>query len=81
MYVLFDVKARDSYAYFIIFADDYSQYGFVYLIHRKSEVFEKFIEFRHEVEKQTKKSIKILRSDQGGDTLARNFRSILKIMA
>ena len=62
---LFDVKVRDGYIYFIIFTDDYSRYDFVYLIHRKSESFKKFIEFRHEVEKQIKKSIKVLRSDRG----------------
>ena len=45
----------------------------MYLMHQKVEVFEKFIEFRHEVEKQTKKSIKILRSDQGGEYLSREF--------
>ena len=47
----FDVQARDAYVYFITFIDDYSRYEFVYLMHRKSEAFEKFIEFRHEVEK------------------------------
>ena len=47
----FDVQVRDSYVYFINFIDDYSQYGFVYLMHHKSEAFKKFIEFRHKVEK------------------------------
>ena len=47
----FDVQDRDGYIYFIIFTDDFSRYEFVYLMHRKSEVFKKFIEFRHEVEK------------------------------
>ena len=47
----FDVQARGGYIYFITFIDDYSWYGFVYLMHRKSKIFEKFIEFRHEVEK------------------------------
>ena len=47
----FDVQVRGSYVYFITFIDDYSRYGFVYLIHRKFEAFKKFIEFKHEVEK------------------------------
>ena len=47
----FNVQARDGYIYFITFIDDYSRYGFVYLMHRKFEVFEKFIAFKHEVEK------------------------------
>ena len=47
----FDVQARDGYTYFIIFIDDLSRYGYVYLMKYKSEAFEKFKEFRHEVEK------------------------------
>ena len=74
----FDVQARGGYSYFITFIDDYSWYGFMYLMYRKSEVFEKFIEFRHEVKKSTKKSIKILRSDQRGEYLSREFRAYLK---
>ena len=37
--------------YFITFTNDYSRYGFVYLMHQKSRAFAKFIEFKHEVEK------------------------------
>ena len=47
----FDVQARDGYIYFITFIDDYSRYEFVYLMHRKSEIFKKFIEFRQKVKK------------------------------
>ena len=47
----FDVQTKDSYSYFIIFIDDLSTYGYVYLIKHKSETFEKFKEFRYEVEK------------------------------
>ena len=74
----FDVSARDNFIYFIIFTDDLSRYGYVYLMRHKSEAFEKFKEFRHEVEKQTKKSIKVLRSDRGGEYLSREFLDYLK---
>ena len=47
----FDVEARGGYIYFITFTDDYSRYSFVYLMRQKFEAFEKFIEFRYEVEK------------------------------
>ena len=47
-------------------------------MHRKFEAFEKFIAFRHEVEKQTEKSIKILRSDQIGEYLSGEFWVYLK---
>ena len=56
----FDVQTRGGYTYFIIFTDDLSRYGYVYLMKHKSEIFEKFKEFRHEVEKQMDKSAKIL---------------------
>ena len=42
------------------------------------EAFEKFKEFRHEVEKQTKKSIKVLQSDRGGEYLSWKFLDYLK---
>ena len=39
------VQARGGYEYFITFIDDYSRYGYVYLMHKKSETFGKFKEF------------------------------------
>ena len=45
--------------------DDYSRYGYVYLMRQKSEAFEKFKEFRAKVENQLSKCIKAIRSDQG----------------
>ena len=44
------IQAKGGYEYFITFTDDYSRYGYVYLMRRKSEAFEKFKEFRAEVE-------------------------------
>ncbi|KAL5573866.1 hypothetical protein UlMin_023463 [Ulmus minor] len=46
------IKARGGYEYYVTFIDDYSRYGYVYLMHCKSETFDKFKEFRVEVEKQ-----------------------------
>ena len=74
----FDVPARGNFIYFITFTDDLSRYGYVYLMRHKSEAFEKFKEFRHEVEKQTGKPIKVLRSDRGGEYLSREFLDYLK---
>ena len=47
----FDVQARSGYIYFITFTDNFLWYGFVYLMHHKFEIFEKFKEFKYEVEK------------------------------
>ena len=48
---------------FITFIDDYSRYGYLYLIKEKAESLDKFKIFRTEVEKQLGKVIKVVRSD------------------
>src|ERR1044071_7729785 len=44
----------------------------------KSETFEKFNEFQNEVENQLGKTIKLLRSDRGGEYLSQEFDDHLK---
>ncbi len=61
-----------------MFTDNLSRYRCVYLIRHKSEVFEKFREFKNFAEKQTGKSIKRLRSDRGGEYLSHEFQGYLK---
>ena len=73
----FNVQARGGYEYFVTFIDDCSRYGYAYLMHRESETFEKFKEFRVETKKQLGKPIKALRSDRGGEYLDEEFRSYL----
>ncbi|KAL6328217.1 hypothetical protein AAG906_034360 [Vitis piasezkii] len=53
--------------YFITFIDDFSRYGYMYLIKEKVDDLEMFKVFRIEVEKQLGKVIKIVRSDRGGE--------------
>ena len=52
--------ARGGYQYFITFTDDYSRYGYLYLMKHKDESFEKFKTFKIEVQNQLGKSIKAL---------------------
>ncbi|KAK8936095.1 hypothetical protein KSP39_PZI012974 [Platanthera zijinensis] len=61
--------------YFITFIDDYSRFGYLYLIKEKSESLEKFKIFKTEVEKQIGKVIKIVRSDRGGEYFGRHDAS------
>ena len=49
----------------------------VHLMKRKSEAFEKFKEFRAEVENQLGKHIKAIRSDRGGEYLLGDFKDYL----
>ena len=71
------VQARGGYEYFITFTDDYSRYGYVYLMCHKSEAFDKFREYKAEAEKQSGVHIKQLRSDRGGEYLSGEFKSYL----
>ena len=63
--------------YFITFTDDYSRYGYVYLIKWKSEAFEKFKEFRAKVKNQLGQHKKAIRSDCGGKYILGDFKDYL----
>ncbi|KAK2389954.1 secreted RxLR effector protein [Trifolium repens] len=73
-----NIPARGGFTYFITFTDDFSRYGYVYLMKHKSESFEKFKEFKNEVQNQLGKNIKTLRSDRGGEYLSQEFNDYLK---
>ncbi|KAL0445340.1 UNVERIFIED_CONTAM: hypothetical protein Slati_2256700 [Sesamum latifolium] len=70
--------ARGGFSYFITFIDDHSRHGYVYLVRYKSEAFGRFKEYRLEVENQTNRKIKALRSDRGGEYLSGEFIDYLK---
>ncbi|GKF01926.1 retrotransposon protein, putative, ty1-copia subclass, partial [Tanacetum coccineum] len=70
--------SKQGASYFITFTDDYSHYGYVYLLKHKHEVFELFKVFKNEVENQLGKAIKALRSDQGGEYISQEFKDYLK---
>ncbi|KAA0065400.1 gag/pol protein [Cucumis melo var. makuwa] len=72
-----NVKARGGFEYFISFIDDYSRYGYLYLMEHKSEALEKFKEYKAEVENLLSKKIKILRSDQGGEYMDLRFQDYM----
>ncbi|KAJ9558377.1 hypothetical protein OSB04_012991 [Centaurea solstitialis] len=69
----FSHVARGGYWYFITFTDDFSRYGYVYLMRHKSESFERFREYQNEVQNQLGRKIKFLRSDRGGEYLSDEF--------
>ncbi|KAK0594627.1 hypothetical protein LWI29_010132 [Acer saccharum] len=71
------IQARGGYEYFITFTDDYSRFGYVYLMRHKSNAFDIFKAFKAEVENQLEKHIKILRSDRGGEYLSGEFQQYL----
>ncbi|GJS54478.1 zinc finger, CCHC-type containing protein [Tanacetum coccineum] len=66
----FKITLRQGESYFVTFTDDFSRYGYVYLLKHKHEVFETFKMFQKEVENQLSKTIKSLRSDRGGEYMS-----------
>jgi hypothetical protein len=48
--------ARGGFQYFITFTDDFSRYGYIYLMRHKFESFEKFKEFQNEVQNELGKT-------------------------
>ncbi|GKA53731.1 retrotransposon protein, putative, ty1-copia subclass [Tanacetum coccineum] len=74
----FRTVSRQGASYFVTFTDDFSHYGYVYLLKHKHEVFETFKVFQKEVENQLRKTIKSLRSDRGGEYMSQEFLDHLK---
>ncbi|GJZ14886.1 retrotransposon protein, putative, ty1-copia subclass [Tanacetum coccineum] len=74
----FNIMSRQGASYFVTFTDDFSRYGYVYLLKHKHEVFETFKVFQKKVENQLGKTIKSLRSDRGGEYMSQEFLDHLK---
>nr|GFB84448.1 retrotransposon protein, putative, Ty1-copia subclass [Tanacetum cinerariifolium] len=69
---------RQGASYFITITDDYSRFGYVYLLKHKHEVFETFKVFKNELENQLEKTIMALQSDQSGKYISQEFKDYLK---
>lgn len=68
-----NIQARGDFEYFVTFTDDYSKYGYIYLLRCKFECFEKFKDFKIETEKRHNKHIRTLRSDRDGEYFSAEF--------
>jgi hypothetical protein len=68
----FPVKSVDGFDSFITFTDDFSRYGYIYLIKERSKALDKFKVFKAKVENQHNIKIKIVRSDCGGEYYGRH---------
>ncbi|CAL2240845.1 unnamed protein product [Prunus armeniaca] len=67
----FPTQTHDGFKYFITFTDDFSRYGYVYLISEKSKALDMFKVYKAEVENQLDSKIKVVRSDRGGEFYGR----------
>jgi transposase InsO family protein len=68
----FPTATRNGHVYFISFIDDYSRYGYIYLIKEKAQALDTFKSFKSEVELQLNKMIKCVISDRGGGYYGRS---------
>ena len=74
-----EMKSLSGAEYFVTFIDDKSRYVLVYVLKHKSEVLEKFTEWKTIVEKSSgKKLVKVLRRDSGGEYKSNDFDDLLK---
>jgi hypothetical protein len=71
----FDTLSLGGSKYFVSFIDEFSRMMWIHLMKSKDEVLQKFKIFKLEVENQSNKKIKILRSDGGGEYTSLEFKS------
>ncbi|GJX89734.1 retrotransposon protein, putative, ty1-copia subclass [Tanacetum coccineum] len=73
---------KDRKCYHITFTDDFSRYGYVYLIKHKSNTFEVFKRYQNEVENQLGRTIKLTppRTPQLNGVAERRNRTLLDMV-
>ena len=72
------VVSHVHYKYFVTFIDDFSRFTWVYFLRAKGEVFSVFQRFLAFLETQFSASIKVLRSDSGGEYMSNEFQVFLQ---
>jgi transposase InsO family protein len=71
------IISTSRFRYFITFIDDCTRFTWVYLLRKKSDVFQVFKYFVAMIENQFQKTIKVLRSDSGGEYTSNEFQTFL----
>ena len=64
--------------YILTLVDDFSRYTWVYFLHSKNEVLDKFLAFKTHVEKKSRKAIKVLRMDNGSMYVNRRLKDFCR---
>lgn len=64
--------------YYCTFIDDYSRYCKVYILRNKSDVFQKFLEYKEMVENLCERKIKFLQTDNGKEYCNNQFDQFLR---
>jgi 5'-3' exoribonuclease 2 len=71
------VPSLGKFSYYVSFIVEVSRNTWIYFLRNKSKVFDRFKEFKALVENQTKKIIKVFRTDNGGEFCGNKFEEIL----
>ena len=72
------VPSLGKSVYYVSFIDDFSRNTWIYFLKKKSEVFDRFKEFKSLVENQIEKKIKVLRTDNDGEFCSKESEEFCK---
>lgn len=73
-----EIPSLGGSRYFVTFIDEHSNWVTLYLLKKKSEVAERFLEYEKYAERQTGRKIRIIRSDRGGEYLSDSLSTYFK---
>jgi len=71
----FSVASIAKHRYYVIFVDDYSRRCWIFFMQKKRETYSKFCEFKALVEKESRKQVKALWSDNGGEYISNELKT------
>ena len=60
---------------YVIFVDYFSRKCWIFFLQNKDQMFSKYCEFKALVEKDTRKKVKVLRRDNGGEYISNEFKN------
>ena len=69
--------SRDNHKYFVTFIDEKSKYTWITLLPSKDRVLEAFMNYQSYVTNHFKATVKVLRSDNGGEYTSHSFKNHL----
>lgn len=74
----FQTESYNGAKYYVVFKDDASEYRCIYAIKRKSDVFDKFVQYFHILRNRFKRDVKILKTDNGREYINESFKKFIK---